>query len=166
MDLGRLQLVSFPPNSHHIEDNYLRASLNGALWAKLPGDPPMEVFLIRELANPHSRSKKQARWHARLAGEKDLCVQSLRAEFKGKQRSLAHREAIFRWNARLDGEKTQRSHDAWTRRGGLERQVRNKRQRIKRAASKDRKLREIALPLKARNQFVLRSHEDSNNEQL
>jgi hypothetical protein len=104
MDLCGLQLTSFPPDLHHVEHNYLRASLDPTLWAKLPDDPPMEVFLIRELANPHSRSKQQARWQTQLADGKDLRMQVLRAEFKdlhGKKRSVARREAIFRWNAHL-----------------------------------------------------------------
>ena len=103
--LSEVQPTSFPPNPHHVEQAYLRASLDPSLWAKLPSDFPMEVFLIRELANPHSRSKKQSRWQARLAAENQLRMQMLREEVKdlrGRKRSVARREAIFRWKSRLE----------------------------------------------------------------
>jgi len=66
-DIAPLQTVAFPPQSHYIEDNYLRASFEPTLWAKLHAGLPMEVFITRELANPNSRSKRQARWQARRA---------------------------------------------------------------------------------------------------
>ena len=31
----------------------------------IPASAPVEVHLVKELSNPHSRAKKQARWQAR-----------------------------------------------------------------------------------------------------
>lgn len=156
-EFGALEPISYPPDSHHVERDYLRASLDPTLWANLPANLPMEVFLIRELANPHSRAKKQARWQARLAAEGQLRIQMTREEVKdlrGRKRAVARREAIFRWKARIEGEKKQRARAAWIKRGGLEDQARNERRKVKRAATKERKLREVVLPSKARNQLA------------
>ena len=152
-DLGGLQLTSFPPNSHRVERDYLHASLDPNLWAKLPADLPVEVFLIRELANPYSRAKIQSRWQARLAANRDLCRQMLRDEVKdlrGRKRSVARCEAIFRWKVHLEGRKKV-TNGVWA---GCLGQARDERQRTKQAVSKERRLEEVVLPFRARNQII------------
>jgi len=159
VELGALEATSFPPSSNDVERAYLRASLDPALWAQLPSDLPVEVFLIRELANPHSRAKKQARWQERLAAEDALRTEIIHEEMKdlsGRKRAVARREAIFRWKARVEGEKKQRTQAAWVKRGGPEDQARNEKQSEKRAARKERKLRELVLPSGVQNQVIPR----------
>lgn len=159
VELGALEPTSFPPSNNDIERGYLRASLNPTLWEQLPTDLPIEVFLVREIANPHSRAKKQERWQARLAAEDVLRTEMVREEMKdlkGRKRAVARREAIFRWKARVEGERKERAHIAWVKRGGPEDQARNESQREKRAARQQRKLRELVLPSGSKNQVLPR----------
>lgn len=159
-ELGALEPTSFPPSSNSIERSYLRASLDPTLWAQLPSDLPVELFLVRELANPHSRAKKQARWQARLQAEDESRTEMIHEEMKdlrGRKRAVARREAIFRWKARVEGEKKERAVEAWVKRGGPENEARNEKQSEKRAARKERKLRELVLPSGIKNQVLPRA---------
>lgn len=143
-----------------IERTYLRATLSPSTYAALPTSLPIELFLIRELANPHSRAKKQARWQDRMAYEDGLKTTMMRtemADLQGRKRASARREAVFRWAARVEGERKERAREAWVNRGGLEDLARVRRQQEKREKRKDRKMREIQVGLGERNQVVPKS---------
>lgn len=157
--LSTLVPTSFPPPSHNIEKSYLRSTLSPSSWSALPHSIPMEVFLVRELANPHSRAKKQARWQDRQIAEEDLKTRMIReaeveAAADGKKRAVARREAVFRWKARVEAMEEDRKHEAWVKRGGEENEARNARQREKRAKRKERNLRELVLKDGVRNQVI------------
>lgn len=65
---------------------------------------PVEVYLARELTNPHSRAQKQKRWQNRFSTEKELLETITRAEIKdlqGRTRKVARAEAVWKWQQQL-----------------------------------------------------------------
>jgi hypothetical protein len=156
-ELGHLSPTDFPPPKSSLERTYLDAITDPAAWKALPDDIPAELFAVSEIANPHSRMKKQRRWQARLELEEALRTRMVREEMqelRGRKRAVARREAIFRWKGRVGEEKSERVQAAWLKRGGLEQQEKNTAQLERKAKRKERRLREVVLPVGERNQFI------------
>ena len=103
----------------------------------IPLDGPVEVFLHKELSNPHSRAKKQARWQAhkrRTAAMLKECVEEEVKNLKGRTVHEARADATWIWRQKVDEEK----------RAGKERRRKNKgteARLIRKKARKERKER-------------------------
>ena len=161
--LGSLTTSAFPPRLSPLEQSYLNATTSStpSTFQSLPTDLPMELFLISELANPHSRMKKQRRWQERIEYKDDLRTAMLRDALKASQasanprkRAVVRRETIFRWKARVEKEEEERKRAAWVKRGGLEDVARNEKRKAKKASRKDRQLRDVVLVGGQKNQFI------------
>lgn len=69
---------------------------------------PVEVYVAKELSNPHSRARKQERWQAYQLYSKSLLQQMVKDEFKnlaGRTRAVARAEATWKWKERLIAER-------------------------------------------------------------
>ena len=98
---------------------------------------PVEVYMAKELANPHSRAKKQARWQAYHLYKKSLLQQIVKDEYKmlaGRTRAEARAEATWKWKARLIEE----------RRAELQRREEVSGRQAKREAKRARKAKKVA----------------------
>ena len=81
---------------------------------------PMELHLQKELSNPHSRAKKQARWQAVFVRQRELLAQYVREELKdlkGRTRREARAEAVWKWRERLAVDRREEKM-RWIHRGG------------------------------------------------
>ncbi|KAH9950027.1 hypothetical protein B0H21DRAFT_803286 [Amylocystis lapponica] len=106
--------VPSPPS----EDAYIKS-----LWpGQSPFDPsqPVEVYLHKELSNPHSRAKKQARWQKAIFRQRALLQEYITAELvdlKGRTRRDARAEAAFKWRQRLEDDLRAERKRRWKNRG-------------------------------------------------
>ncbi|KAF8307300.1 hypothetical protein DL93DRAFT_2088125 [Clavulina sp. PMI_390] len=117
------------------------------------------VFLVRELANPNSRMKKQSRWRANLEREDRLQQQMLSSamnlpENQGRRKAVVRREIIFRWQARLEKEKSEKARLAWVKRGGEDEMERKIVRKARKEERKERQLRELTLEKGIQGQIV------------
>jgi hypothetical protein len=133
------------PLSVDFEHVYIRSLLNPDRYTDDPS-LPVERYLFEELSNPHSRAKKQKRWQERARARLELRDQMIRdemANLRGRKRAVARREAIFRWNARVEAEEKERKFQRYVKRGGLENEKKKLKQRHERSARKARRLRNV-----------------------
>lgn len=135
------------------EQEYIRSLTKRA---EVSGSLPLEVHIHRELANPHSRAKKQERWQAYQLYKRSLLQQMIQAEYKnlqGRTRRDAKAEATFKWRQRLEDERKAEVKRRWRNRG-QEAKLDGKRERKARKAERmDRKLRDLVLQA-APNQVI------------
>lgn len=76
----------------------------------------IEVYLHKELSNPHSRAKKQARWQAHQAYKKNLLKEYISVELKnlnGRTVGNAKAEAAWKWRQRLIEEEREKKKMRW-----------------------------------------------------
>lgn len=91
-----------------------------SLKSQLAPDVPLEVLVHKELANPHSRAKKQARWQAHQRHKRvllDECVQKEYADLRGRTRREARAEATWKWKQKLIEERKAEVKRRWKNRG-------------------------------------------------
>ncbi len=94
---------------------------------------PVELHLQKELSNPHSRAKKQARWQAALSRRREILAQYVRNELKdlkGRTRREARAEAVW---------------SRWVHRGGEAAALRQKGRRARKERKQDERLRNLVL---------------------
>jgi len=109
---------------------------------------PMELHLQKELSNPHSRAKKQARWQAALARRRELLAQYVRRELrdlKGRTRREARAEAVWKWRERLVADRREEMKRRWVHRGGEAALVRQRARRARKERKRDERLRTLVL---------------------
>lgn len=131
--------------------------INNILWGKeVDRSTPMEVYVHRELTNPHSRAKKQARWQAKKKYRAQLLEQMMKVEIKslnGRTRRVARAEAVWKWKNRLLEEEKAEAHKKRVARGEVAQLARRKMMKARKAARIERKL--LGFELKpAANQIV------------
>ncbi|KAF8076050.1 hypothetical protein FPV67DRAFT_1617570 [Lyophyllum atratum] len=105
-------LIPRPPS----EAQFLRTLYNPHLPNTLGDSPPVEVYLHRELANPHSRAKKHSRWLAWQAEKKQRLERFFQGELSnlgGRSIREAKAEAAFKWRQQLDEEKEALRKQRW-----------------------------------------------------
>lgn len=109
---------------------------------------PIEVHVRKELVNPHSRAKKQARWQAHQVYKRSIQTAMVQAEYKelkGRTRREARAEALWKWRQRLADERKQEMMRRWRLRGA---EAKLKMKRMRKGKKRDRihqKLRQLVL---------------------
>ncbi|KAI5124173.1 hypothetical protein M0805_000980 [Coniferiporia weirii] len=137
---------SYPVLVDEIADDYVRV-----LRGELPysQDYPMELFLGRELSNPHSRSKKRQRYLAAQARQQALLKEYVEAELKkpvdGRSKREAITEATYRWRERVRLDRKAELKRRWVARGLKARLERRRRRAQEKMEAERRKLRELVL---------------------
>ena len=109
---------------------------------------PMEVNLIKEVSNPHSRAKKQKRWQERQSREKALLEEYVRAELKdlqGRTRRDARAEAAFKWNQRVEADRKAEFKRRWQSRGQEAKLMRKRARAARKEAKRNQKLADLVL---------------------
>ncbi|KAH9978093.1 hypothetical protein BGW80DRAFT_1165908 [Lactifluus volemus] len=117
---------------------------------------PMELHLQKELSNPHSRAKKQARWQAALARRRELLAQYVRNELKdlkGRTRREARTEAVWKWRERLRADAREEKKRRWIHRGDEAALLRRRARKARKEHKREEQLRNLALE-EAPNQVI------------
>lgn len=116
----------------------------------------MEIYVHRELTNPHSRAKKQERWQARQLYKRSLLRHMVREEYKnlnGRTKRDARADATWKCRNRLIEERKAEVKRRWVNRGAEANLLNRRARRAKKAERLQKKLRNLTLD-EAPNQAV------------
>lgn len=103
--------IPLPPN----EREFLGALYNPQRERTFGDSAPVESYLFRELANPHSRAKKHDRWKG-WQFQKKARLEQLFAEAlvdKNRNPRELRAEAAWKWRQEMDGEKEAHRKRRW-----------------------------------------------------
>jgi hypothetical protein len=139
-----------PPSEHE----YIRSLFQSSAFS-YDTSRPMEIAIERELVNPHSRAKKQARWQERDVRKKKLLEEFEQAELRrlnGRPKREARAEAFWKWREFIA--KEEKENKVRKKPKDKVARLERKRKRKARKVEKQRqRLREMVLPA-GKNQFV------------
>jgi hypothetical protein len=137
------------------ENDYIQSVLDPEKRAYDPA-APVELHLHKELSNPHSRAKKQARWQVAFARRRELLAQYVRHELKdlkGRTRREARAEAVWKLRERLAADVREEKKRRWIHRGGEAALLRRKVRRARKERKREERLRNLVLK-EAPNQII------------
>lgn len=109
---------------------------------------PMELNLVREVSNPHSRAKQQKRWQEKQEYERAMLMQFVRAELKdlkGRTSREARAEATFKCRQQMDDDRKAELKRRWQNRGQEAKLVRKRARRIRKEVKKSERLTNLVL---------------------
>lgn len=130
------------------EKEYLKSFANPSKTPSFSPSAPVEVYLVKELSNPHSRAKKQARWQAHQTYQKALLKQFVDAEvadLRGRSVKDARAEATFRWRVKLEDDRKADKKRRWKTQEQVAQTERKLRRKGKKEARIRRRLTELVL---------------------
>ena len=133
-----------PPPSEQTYIDYLSSPTSSSFN---PADP-VEVNLVKEVSNPHSRAKKQRRWQERQRSEKALLEEYVKSELKdlqGRTRRDARAEATFKWRQRVEADRRAELKRRWQLRGQEAKLLRKRARAAKKEAKRNQKLADLVL---------------------
>jgi hypothetical protein len=120
---------------------------------------PVEVHVVKELSNPHSRAKKQARWQQFQRYKENLRKEMLSNELKnlnGRNTREATAEALFKWRVALEEEKKAKKKARWMTKERVAKIERKRKSKQKKARRQGEVLRNLVLG-DAPNQVIPKS---------
>lgn len=117
----------------------------------------MEVRVYKELANPHSRAKRQRRWQQQQEEEKELLEKFIKAEeakarFSGSKKE-ARTFAVYKWRQKLHEDRKKEMKRRWVKRGGEVKLERKEKRKEKKERRRSQALAQLVLE-EAPNQVV------------
>lgn len=129
------------------ENDYIQSVLDPEKRA-YDAAAPMELLLQKEVSNPHSRAKRQARWQAAIVHRRELLAQYVQKELKdlkGRTRREARAEAVWKCRERLAADLREEKKRRWVSRGGEATAVWKKGRRARKERKRDERLRRLVL---------------------
>jgi len=147
--------VKVPARAPPSEQAYIEYLSSPSTSSFNPADP-MEVNLVKEISNPHSRAKKQRRWQERQQHKKALLEEYIKAEFKdlqGRTRREARTEATFKWEQRVEADRKAELKRRWQLRGQEAKLLRKRARTAKKEAKRNQKLADMVLE-QGQNQVI------------
>lgn len=133
-----------PPPSEQAYIDYLSSPTSSSFD---PADP-VEVNLVKEVSNPHSRANKQKRWQERQRREKALLEEFVKAELKnlqGRTRRDARAEATFKWKQKIEADRKAELRKRWQLRGQEAKLLRKRARAAKKEVKRNQKLADLVL---------------------
>jgi hypothetical protein len=131
----------------------------------IPLDGPIEVHLYRELSNPHSRAKKQARWQEQKRRTATQLQEYIKAEIsnlKGRTMAEARAEATWKWRRDTEDERKAEKKRRRSNRMTEAKMIRKKARKERKERKKRERLTEMVLR-DAPNQFIPSSPSSSSS---
>ncbi|KAJ7283449.1 hypothetical protein C8J57DRAFT_1171112 [Mycena rebaudengoi] len=121
------------------EDEYIAGMSHPTQKPWFGDSAPVEMYLSKELSNPHSRAKKMKRWQSHQVYKKSLLMDYVKAEMRelnGRNPKEARAEATFKWREKLSAEQEAERRRRWLTLAVAEKakkkQVRRARKELKR----------------------------------
>ncbi|KIL68211.1 hypothetical protein M378DRAFT_71889 [Amanita muscaria Koide BX008] len=145
-------LVPRPPS----EDEYLTALYNPDTQPAFGESPHVEMYLTKELSNPHSRAKKLKRWKEHQFSKRELLKEFTEKELhnlNGRTAREAKAEAAFKWREQMEAEKEATRKMRWKDRGEEAKLTRKKARKAKKEMKQRQRLTQLVLREEA-NQVV------------
>ena len=140
------------------EQEYI-TSLSKPENANVNASDPVEVHVHKELSNPYSRAKRQARWQAFKARQKALLQEYIDAEYAnlaGRTKKEARAEATWKWQQRVVEDRKAELKRRWRERGDEARLKRKMQRKSRKLVKRSQKLRNLVLE-EAKNQVLPRA---------
>lgn len=109
---------------------------------------PVEVHVVKELVNPHSRAKKQARWQQFQRHKDNLRKEFIANEIKnlnGRNTREATAEALYKWRQTLEDEKRAKKKQRWLTTERVKKIERKNKSRVKKLRRQGERLRDLVL---------------------
>lgn len=138
------------------EDQYLTTLFNPHRQNKFDDSPPIEGYLFRELANPHSRAKKLTRWknsqftkRARLA---EITSEELK-NLNGRTQREGKAEAAWRWRQEMEEERAAQKKRRWKHKAAEAKMEKQQKRRARKEAKQRQRLTALTLGEEA-NQVI------------
>lgn len=144
-----------PLHSAVVEKAYLKTLFNPSAVSFDPS-APMEVHLSKELSNPHSRAKKQARWQAAAKRKNTLFKKIIAQELmnlNGRSVRDARAEAAFKYRQKLEDERKAEKKRRWLTKERVAKLERKSKRKARKAEKQKEKLNQLVLR-DAPNQFI------------
>jgi hypothetical protein len=141
------------------EEEYLSLLYNPHLSKSYDESLPFEVYLDRELANPHSRAKKLERFKIYQANTQFLLKKIMAEELQnldGRNVRQAKADAAFRWREQVKADKEKKKKARWMHSARTTELESKASKRTKKDERKRRLLTEMVLKEEP-NQFVPKS---------
>jgi hypothetical protein len=138
------EIPARPPPSEQAYIDYLSSPTSSSFDLA----DPVEVNLVREVSNPHSRANKQRRWQERQRREKALLGEYIKAELKdlqGRTRREARTEATFKWKQRIEADMKAELKKRWQLRGQEAKLLRKRARAAKKETKRKQKLADLIL---------------------
>ncbi|KAJ7667658.1 hypothetical protein DFH06DRAFT_1085231 [Mycena polygramma] len=110
--------------------------------------PPVEMYLDRELTNPHSRAKRMKRWQSHQMYKKSLLKDYITAEMRelnGRSTREARAEAAFKWRAKLSAEEEAERRRRWLTLAVAEKAKKKQARKTRREAKRRDQLTQLKL---------------------
>ncbi|KAJ6567222.1 hypothetical protein DFH09DRAFT_1156356 [Mycena vulgaris] len=109
-------ILTAPPPRVPTEDEYIAGMSHPTQKPWFGDSPPVEIYLHKELSNPHSRAKKMKRWQSHQTYKKSLLRDYISAEMRelnGRSTKEARAEATFKWREKLSVEEEAERRRRW-----------------------------------------------------
>ncbi|KAI6122763.1 hypothetical protein EDD16DRAFT_1548906 [Pisolithus croceorrhizus] len=109
---------------------------------------PMELHLAKELSNPHSRAKKQARWQAARRRKSELLKKFVARELLNQGDRTAREaraEAVFKWRQQMEEERKAEKKRRWFTADRLAKLARKGKRKQRKAEKQKEKLTQLVL---------------------
>lgn len=129
------------------EAEFLRAYYNAG-FKDVSDAQPVEVFLHKELSDPHSRAKQQARWKIRKSHEKTRLEEIVAEEMKhqqGRPEREIRAESAFRLRQELKQKELDKKKMRWKHRMADVNMIRRARNKVRKEDRQRRKLTDLVL---------------------
>lgn len=141
------------------EEEYLNLLYNSHLSNSYGESLPFEIYLDRELANPHSRTKKLERFRIYQANTQVLLKKITAEELRnldGRHVRQAKADAAFKWREQIKADKQKKKKARWMHSARAAELERKASKRTKKDERKRRLLTEMVLKEEP-NQFIPKS---------
>ncbi|KAJ7367937.1 hypothetical protein DFH08DRAFT_829826 [Mycena albidolilacea] len=138
------------------EDEYIAGMSHPTKKPWFGASPPVEMYLHRELTNPHSRAKKMKRWQSHQTYKRSLLNDYIAAEMRelnGRSSKEARAEATFKWREKLSAEDEAERRRRWLTLAVAEKAKKKQARKTKREAKRRDQLTQLEL-LEAPNQVI------------
>lgn len=138
------------------EDEYIAGMSHPTKKPWFGASPPVEMYLHRELTNPHSRAKKMKRWQSHQTYKRSLLTDYIAAEMRelnGRSSKEARAEATFKWREKLSAEDEAERRRRWLTLAVAEKAKKKQARKTKREAKRRDQLTQLEL-LEAPNQVI------------
>ncbi|KAJ7179465.1 hypothetical protein C8R46DRAFT_1073842 [Mycena filopes] len=130
------------------EDEYIAGMSHPTKKIWFGDSPPVEPYLHRELANPHSRAKKMKRWQSHQTYKKSLLKDFISAEMSelnGRSTKEARSEATFKWREKLSAEDEAERRRRWLTLAVAEKSKKKQARKTRREAKRRYQLTQLRL---------------------
>ena len=157
--LPTFNLPSGPIPRPPAEEKYLNLLYNSHLGNSYGESLPFEIYLDRELANPHSRTKKLERFKIYQANTQLLLKKIMAEELRnldGRNVRQARADAAFKWREQVKADKQKKKKARWMHSARTTELERKASKRTKKDERKRRLLTEMVLKEEP-NQFIPKS---------